>query len=369
MDRALFLLALAGLFAYGLLDNARGPLFPDLLAALRLSDTAGSLMFALGSVGTIGAMVALPAVVRRVGALTTLRLALGGAAAATFAYGTIDGLLGLVVASLGFGLALGSIALTTNLLVEQAAGAGRRRRALAVLHATYGLASLSAPLFVSGAKLAGFAWRGVFAAAATLPLALVAGALLLRRPERAARPEAPGLPGREELLVGIMLGCAVAGELIVSTRLVLLLERSGRSPEVASLALSGFFVALLAGRIALAAAPSAWSGPRLLALSALASALIYAVALGFEPLLLVAVGFTIGPFFPLTMDLLAERFPQRLEEAFASAHLVVSVLLVIAHTAVGALSDWIGLRHACLLGILTLSLAAALALRGRGRRA
>ncbi len=370
MDRLLFVAALAALFLFGLLDNARGPLLPAVLGALDLSDTGGSTMFSASSLGVIASMIGGPALVRRLGTLACLRLALATQVLALLAYAAVRGLPGLVLASIGFGVALGGLALSANLLVEQGAGAGRRRAGLGVLHATYGLASLAAPLAVGGARAAGLDWRATFGAAAALPLVAALGALALRRPVEAraveAGPKTPGLPARAELTLGLMLGFAVVAEVTISTRLVLLLRRAGEDATRAELALTAFFVALLVGRLGAAAVPPRWGARRLLALSAGASAALAALALSVEPLLLVGLGLTCAPFFPVTMELLAERFPERVEGAFASAHLIVSLLLVLSHLAVGALSDALGLRAAC--AVVPLALVAALGLLGMDGR-
>ncbi len=45
----LILISYASLFVFGISDNIRGPLFPEILKEFNISDSMGSLMFALGS--------------------------------------------------------------------------------------------------------------------------------------------------------------------------------------------------------------------------------------------------------------------------------------------------------------------------------
>ena len=45
----LILISFASLFVFGISDNIRGPLFPEILKEFNISDSMGSLMFALSS--------------------------------------------------------------------------------------------------------------------------------------------------------------------------------------------------------------------------------------------------------------------------------------------------------------------------------
>lgn len=374
-------LAYASLFALGMSDNARGALFPELLVDLRLGDAAGSLLFAITSAGVIVGSLASRRALDRLGARALLQLSLLTMGAGLLALAAAEGLPSLLATSTLFGVGLGGVALAQNMMVEQSAPPELRRRAFAGLHAMYALSSLLAPLAVAAVYRAGGSWRSGLACLAPVSLLVLAAGWAVRplptRPRRAA-PGASASPGAEAplglgpWLIAFATGGAVVAELLLSTRLPLLLQREGLGPEPAKLYLSAFFACLLGGRLLVTLVPLRLGNRALLTISASGALALFVAGLGYEPRLLPAVALFLAPFFPVATDLLAEEHREQLDRGISLTMACVSSLLIPAHIGVGALSEVVGLRRALAIGpaalLLTLTLIAWSARRAARRR-
>ncbi|MGE0708449.1 MAG: sugar MFS transporter [Planctomycetota bacterium] len=357
----------ASLFALGMTDNARGPLLGDLQRGLELGDGGGSLLFATTSVGVIAGSLAARRLLRRWPARRVLQVALLVLAAGLAGTAGATGLASLLPASLCFGLGGGVLSLAQNLMVEQSAPAWLRRRAFAGLHAMYGVASLLAPLVAAAGLHLGSSWRGCLLGLAVVPLVIAAlsGLAPAAPPPRRAQAHPDGAPlGLGPWLVALATGCCVVAELLLSTRLPLLLEREGLSPDAAKQHLSGFFACLLAARLFVTFVPVPLSNRRFLLLCAGAALGLFAFGLSAAPRLLPLTALAIGPMFPVAAELLAEEYSDRLEAALSALVATCSVLLVAANLAVGWLCEEVSLRGALVLGPAALGLTLALLLGG-----
>lgn len=400
--------AYASLFALGLADNARGPLFPEILQDLKLGDAAGSWMFGVTSAGVIAGSVFLRPLLRYVTPRQLLQASLIGLGLGLIGLGFSPGLPLLLGASLVMGIALGGLALGQNLLVQEGTPLAYQRRAFGGLHSMYGVASLLAPLAVALGTRVGLDWREVLFWLA-LPCGLIALGTQFSGDGLPALPAEPepepdeaqpaGDSPRAELLkpapaenaaelppallrgrlwtIAAMTGCCVVAELLLSTRIPLLLRRSGVPRETADLYLSAFFACLLLGRLVVTFVPMRGiSNRKLLAGSTLASLGLFALGLVVEPRLLPLAALTLAPCFPVATALLAEEHPLLMERGMSLLMAVTSFLLVVAHGGVGLLSEALTLRHALWLGPCALVaslglqvLNTSLARRGRAAEA
>jgi FHS family glucose/mannose:H+ symporter-like MFS transporter len=357
-------------FAMGLVDNARGPAYPAILAHFRASATAGSLMFAVASLGSVIVSWTGRAWLVRFGALAAARffsalLVVGCVGMGAAGYLSI-GLPGLVAASLVFGLGATGCSVCGNALIGLGAAPAQRRRLLSGVHAMYGASSLLAPLAVAYGARAGLDWRRLFFALAIVPLLIGALALKVRRvtprTSDASSAIAAAPPRRMEAAAACaMLALYVVAEVCLSSRLPQLVEshwKWGSAP--AALCLSGFFALLLAGRTAFAVIRFPGSSVRWLAASASLSLVAYVVGLFAHPAVLALCGLTMSVFFPTAMAWIQDRFGLGADRMIASAIAAVGLGLVLAHFGVGVLTDAVGIRNAllvgpvCLLGVLAL---------------
>ncbi len=358
----------------GFADNLRGPLFPAILADLGLSDTQGGLMFAASCAGSMAGGLLFRRLVRRFSSLRTVQMGLFMGAAGLWGITLSETVTTLLATSFIFGLAGGGLALSQNLMVEEGSPPIHRRQWLSGLHSIYGVASLVAPLVVNALSSRGAGWRAGIQLSAALIFAL---AILLAwvkplPPRSAARPQGadrpPGLL-RRQLGIAFMVSFAVTAELVISTRLVQLLERDGFPAHQAGWALSAFFGCLLLGRLGCSLKPIRLSSRTLIVGSGLGSLVLFAGGLYFQPLLLPLVALTLGPFFPITVDMVADEFGAHLEDTLGLMVVVVSLVLAGAHFLLGVWSDAVTLKQAFWLGPIALTLALACLWATRPRQA
>lgn len=365
----------SSLFALGLVDNARGPVLPDLSSEFSLSLEARSLFFFVSSLSAFVHNVAVFKFLERESAikligLYSLVLAFGSAALA-FANSFNAVLLAAVAMGVGFGgLGVGQNSALKNL------GPRMRARAVAGLHAMYGLASIIAPVVA----VAFFPdWRKVFILFALPSLAVALYSTFADRafslqsrgsrggfphsstesPQSDSREGAPTAGGAlsspfKWLWLGmgaIAVGGAVVLEIALSSRIVSIMREDwGVSPEVAGLYLSGFFVALTLGRIGLGLFPV--TGGRLrwvlrgcvvLSIAGTLVSVNWGGRMGSSVGgLIFGVGLSVGMLYPLLIELLSAVFGEAAQRAIVVATTAQVGFLMLMHLGIGRAQAEIG---------------------------
>lgn len=356
-------LSYASLFVFGLTDNIRGPLFPEILKQFAISDGTGSLMFALSNISGLIASYACRYLLRRYDRLTVLQ---GGA------LGLILSLLGLALSpifpvflffSFLFGLSLGVLGLVPNILVPMGCSPERKQRMLAGLHTMYGLASLLAPLLAASVEYVTGSWRWTFALAALTPLGLLLYTFHSSHRSLHTRSEVTDDEHKEnkkknlkpQLFLAVMLSLAVAAEIMISSRLALYMQRTWNlNMEASSLYVTYFFVCMMLGRLTFALVHFRRSAPFLLSSSLLATFALLMAGIFIHPLFLAGTGLAIAPFYPLALSWISSEFPQDLDSAVSYMMTTDSIMLIFMHLAIGKLTDFIGIRDALLMGSIFL---------------
>lgn len=372
------ILAYTTLFALGLADNLRGPLFPEILNAFSLSDTRGSWMFALSSsFGILGGLSSRRLLLRwdRVQALNIalLFLAIGLAG-----MGLAPGFGWLLVASAFFGYALGLMGIIQNVLATLSAPPLLRPRVLAGLHSMYGLSSFLAPIIVALTASAFGTWRAPLLVASAVPFALMLGNVLMGAREHehlkhqgSHRDSSSGAPDRlSQAWLGASLALYVLVEILVASRLALFMRREhGADLGASSAMVTWFFLCLLAGRLLCSVVK--WPGSlraQLLTSLSLSIACMIAGISGWA-WAFVLCGLTMAPFYPIAVAYLADEFPRHLDSAMGIAITLQSALVVLMHLSVGILTDLYGLRIALSVGPVALGLGVVLLLTYGRRKA
>lgn len=357
---AFVLLAYLTLLSQSILDNARGPAYPNILESFNINASRGAYLFAwasfAGLVAQISARWWLPRIEVVIGSMISLFLMGVG----SFLFGKADqvGLWLLDTSSVIMGLGMGAANVTMNLLIARGTPLSHRRQFYAGLHSVYGLGSLSAPLLLAFYLSGTNTWSGFFIWLMILPLLTLAYALVsqnelkhesvdLKLPKKVLSAPAPKI---SRLAYGLVFGFYVAAEIVVSSRLVIYLT-SGHSIDIdkARLALSSFFLALLAGRLLFTIVPVKGASQRWLLGSCAATLLVYLLARTVNPLFMALTGLTMSYFYPVAMDWLSKKFPQGLEWMTASVLTSVSVMLIIMHLGFGYVSDALGIEMAMAL--------------------
>ena len=309
------------------------------------------------------------------------RLVLGGAvlvhAAGIAGLGLAPSWAVFVVAALVAGMGAGALDGGANGLVLDVYREGRGR-AMNLLHVSFSLGALAAPLTVGLLVEAGLPWQSIaIGTAAVISLLAIAYALIPmpsgRRiagvaAERVA--DAAGGPGARSLLAGplLLLGVAiaayVASEVGVSNWIVRFLEPAPLT--TATLALSLFWAGLTVGRLVSSVIADRFDHLWFTVVCALGMAALVAVAV-LAPALPVSIaafaaaGAAAGPIFPMIVAIGGERYPERSAAVGGSLTGMAVIGSVVYPPAMGFLSVTIGLT-AAMLGNVLLALACAAAL-------
>lgn len=347
------------LLILSLLDNLRGPFFPELIQSLELSATAGSAFFAMTNLFSFLGSWLSHRVLRRHTSVQLMSVASFIVALGYAAISFSPRFGWLMVSCMVFGLAYGALNLAQNVMVFEGSTPRRRRQMFNGLHAMYGLASLAAPLLASAFIENGFSWRQSFLVMAVVPLFTP---LLLRGVKAKPPPrEKPAEPlARSEWLYCAIFSTMMAGylwgELSLVSRMVLWLRADhGFSPERANFFLSAFFLCLLGGRALFTVVHFERLGNwRILTVSAGLSALCYGLALYVAPFWMVICGLALAPFFPTAMEQVSRLFPEKSAQALGFIIGFGSLSVVVMHMTVGLLTDSFGLTSALMVGPSTL---------------
>ena len=287
-------LACASLLALGLVDNARGPLLSSIMDAYALNHTQASWFFFLASGAGLAHNAIFLGYLSRAQPLRLLRIYMAVMALGVLILGITPlisssyavFLLGAITLGIGFG----GLGVAQNLCVQEAPDE-YRAQSTALLHAMYGLASLSSPFLIVQLKTWGLSgtadnWSLSFVICALPALAMLPLiSRVLRAPSSpqgsakmhvgvgqglsASVPEplqvqvsqrGEDTSGRKlseprpssAWLAAVLLGFMVVAEISISSRLVIFAEESGWPAATAGLWLTGFFVALTLARLSLA---------------------------------------------------------------------------------------------------------------------
>lgn len=353
-------LSYSSLFVFGLTDNVRGPLFPEILKHFAVSDAVGSWMFALGSISGFLASYGCHYLLKRYDRLTVLK---------SGAIGLIISMWGMALSplfslflffSFFFGLSLGIIGLVPNILVALGSSPRRKQQMLSGLHTMYGLASLLAPILAATVEHFTGSWRWTFAAGSLAPISLLIYTFHASHKDLHTKSEVCAETHKinrkknlkPQLFLAVMLGFAVATEIMISSRLALYMQRSWSfDMESSSLYVTIFFIFMMIGRLLFSIVHFKHSPRLLLTVSLILSGLCLLSGVFVHPLFLAATGFAISPFYPLTISWISSEFPDDLDTAVAYTMAADSIMLIIMHLLIGKFTDVFGIRHAMLFGV------------------
>jgi len=361
------ILGYLSLFALGLGDNSRGPLFPELLKNFSVTDAQGAWYYAVSSfLGFIGSYL-VPHLLKKMNRIHVLQLSLILMVTGLVGMGFATGFAALLFWAGIFGFSLGVVGVIQNVLVTVGSTPRRRQRMLSGLHAVYGMSSLLAPLIVAGVMSLTESWRTVFWTVAVVPALLLFASFVQKEPKISAdekheksvnHTKITRKENFAQIYLGMGLGLYVMAEIMVSSRLALYVRREfSLSLPQSSYYVTGFFVCLLAGRLLFALVHFKWSLRLMLSLSLLLSFMAIVCGLKFHPLFFALSGFTMGPFYPLAVAYIYQHFKMRIDAAIAACMAIQSFLTVLMHTSVGYLTDLYGIDKALWLGPIVLVLA------------
>lgn len=351
----LILISYSSLFVFGISDNIRGPLFPEILKDFNVSDSMGSLMFALSSLSGFVSSHFARHLLRRYDRLSILKGACLGLTLTLLGLALSPHFYLFLFLSIFFGMCSGIIGLVPNILVPLGASTEKKQQLLSGLHAMYGVASLLAPMLVAAVGFFTPNWRYTFALCSLAPFSLYLYSLHESHRPHHTKPKMTAEEHKEnkkknfkpQVFLAFMVSFAVAAEVMLSSRLALYMRRVWDfNLEMSSLYVTYFFIALLLGRLLFTGVKFNRSIPFQLSICLLLTGVCVALGLFIHPLFLVAAGMSIAPFYPLSIALISSEFPHDLDTAVSYMMATDSMMLAIMHVSVGKLSDHFGIHHA-----------------------
>jgi fucose permease len=357
--------AYVSLFYFGLCDNIRGPLYPDIIRAFELTNSDGTWFFALTSTMMILSAFTVPILLSRWGYLSVFRVAVALMTASQFVYAASPNFPWLLAGSFILGITIGFLGVIQNVLVLMASSPKHLPRLMNGLHANYGAASLLAPLLVAALiglspKFQASFWvTGGLGVALFLTTWMIPGFV-----EPGSRRETK--PVREKLSAEVIyfaaiLSSYVLAEILLSTRLAQFARDGwGADPSQASYWTSLFFIGLFLGRLFFTFVPVHLPAKKQLLLGLSLSGFCSIAGLLFSPWSFFLAGLAMGPCYPLAMSLSREFFPHRLEQATTACVVGSGIFIVSMHLGAGKISDSYGVAWALSLAPIFCFFAVAL---------
>lgn len=358
------LLGYLSLFLLGISDNIRGPLFPEVLKEFSLSHFQGSLFFAVSAGAAFVASFMTQFVVKKIGRLKTLRLAVFFMIVAQIIIGFSKSYPQILWGSIFFGLSLGLMGVIQNILVIVGSSGEKRQQLLAGLHSVYGFASFVGPLLISFLYMFTPSWRVGFLGCLVLSLLFFIGTFIGKQSveESLLVPPSTGgqslKPKQQEIFFAVILASYVTGEIMISTRLaVFSIEIYNYTFKEAAYLTGAFFLFLFAGRFLFTFfKPNLPIKTKLLSCLGLSLVLMLS-GLYVNPLFFALVGLTMAPFYPLMMTAASRLFPHQMNSYASVAVSLSNLLVVVMHFSLGEIADLWGLKTALLIGPLVIALA------------
>jgi len=354
-------LAYLSLFSLGISDNIRGPLFPEILKSFSVNDTQGAFFYATSSFCGFLASFLVRQLLKKYSRVRNLQFALLLMAIGLVCMGSVTEFSSLLIFSGVFGASLGITGVVQNLLVSVGSLPARRQQMLSGLHASYGVASLLAPLVVAGVSAWLGSWRYVFYVVATIPALLLIGSFFWKDPEPSSQVSlktklAPPEPQTRkdhlgQIFLALSMGFYVLVEIMVSSRLPLYVRRElGMSLEESSYYLTGFFVFMLLGRLLFAVYQFRFPLRSMLSSFLILSALSIALGIYGHPFFLALSGLFMAPFYPLAVVYISGYYEKHMDSAISYCMAIQSFFLVGMHWIVGYLTDQHGITFALWVG-------------------
>lgn len=358
-NRPFIFLAFLTLLTLSVIDNSRGPLYPLIKTDLDLLNSQAALIFALGSLGqfvvNIFSGLWLKLTFKKSIVVFQVMMLIG-----CLLLGASKNLgpMFLYVGSFIFGMGSGGLGSLANMLIILGTSTERRRQFLSGLHAMYGTASFLAPFLVRGVFSFGGTWGQHFFLLSLFPFIamMIAAKNLQGEIPPTSKKMQSDLSFWQKIPIGFLFSSYVAGEVLISSRMVVYLMDAWRfSWEAASLSLSFFFMSLLFGRALFALVKFPGKSFHWLLLSLVTTILLLVIGLRFNPQLLFLTGFSISIFFPCGIDWMTHNYGEK-AAGFLTTYVSmwIGLGLVSMHILNGILADTSGPQAAMLMAPILL---------------
>jgi fucose permease len=349
------------LFAYGLLDNSRSTLLPELMAFFHLNHSQIGLFFTLGS--ALGLLVNLLSYwwLRQFTTIVPMRTSLILSALGAFCIsfsGPLNSVSLFFLSFLLIGLSAPLSSICMNIIVKAHTPEFKRAKTYSGLHSLYGLASFLAPVFI------GFYgdWKIINFFIAIMFLATFVYSFRLKNHNfsKAKVSHLVGFP--EKYRWAMVVGLYIPAELLLSSRLtVILQEHYHFSKTNAAQYLSYFFLLLFVGRFIFSQIKHQGNLERQMFMSILAALLCFFGAIFIHPLFFCLVGGALSFFYPMFMSHMSFKVGDHFEALSNFCIMATTISMTFFHFALGKSFEVFGIGNSlylfpglCLLILISL---------------
>ncbi|MBC7465813.1 MAG: MFS transporter [Bdellovibrio sp.] len=359
-----FAFAYLSMFALGIADNTRGPLFSDLLSAFKLSNWQGSMSFALASAAGLVGNVSSTYLFKKFNLADTLSGALFIMASGLLLMALAPDFNLYILGAIFFGYSMGLMGVTQTLMINESVQPLNQSKAMSGMHGIYGLSSLVAPLVAAQAPRFIDSWRAAFFVVAAIAFLVALSSVALKAKPNFVVHEVlqekvdSKKPIKTLFFLGGIFAFYVVAEILVSSRLALYMRTYFQMDlEASSQYVTYFFMFLLFGRLVFALKAFRISLRRQLNISLILSLSFLILGLNVHPFFLVMTGLSMAPFYPLSITYISEQTGIYKRPFLTFAISFQSVCVISMHMGVGYLTDQFGLFYAFGVGIISLVLA------------
>ena len=348
------------LFSLGIIDNSRGPIYPELLDLFKINQSEGSFVFTVTSLISFMVTLLSPYWLRKFGVFFSSKIALiSHSLACLCMWASVYFNLGFylfLIGSFFVGIGIGINSLTVNLIISNSVEKTHRRRLFSGLHSMYGISALLAPSILSLLFKHKVPWTIYLLCLSLVPFVIFISFINLKDPSlREQKQIEAKLVKKEVFILGTIFSLYVATEMLVSTRLVVYLkEVKSFSMDMASGQLSLFFLLLLLGRLLFSIIHFPLKSVTLLKSSIVFTLITLLLGIYFEPYFLALSGLFMSFFFPMGMDWLSHHYEQEVDLVVAKVMSIVGGVLVLMHYTFGHISTLVGLEYSILMAPLML---------------
>lgn len=355
----LLVVSYLSLFLFGVTDNIRGPIFPEIIKYFNVSDSKASLAFAISSFsGFVISFISIY-LLKKYSRKKILVISCLLFIVTLIGLGTVQHFNFFILFSALFGVALTMIGMIPNILVPIASPIEKRQQLISGLHAMYGIASLISPQFVTFVYKMNGNWRSCFLYSAFIVVLFLIYVIKIpieqldlgqnKKNENRIKFFSRNYPF--QFFLAFTLSFAVIFEVMLSSRLALFVSRIRHFDIVHSnLYVSYFFFAMLLGRLTFSFKKFDFQIPHQLFVLGLIAGVCCLGGIYLTPLFLVLSGFFISPYYPLIMTYVSQKFPDDLDQAVSLIIAIDSVMLSLMHLLIGKMTDQFNIVTAMAIG-------------------
>jgi fucose permease len=358
MKWSLILFSYFSLFLFGLIDNSRGPLYPEILSFFNLTNSQGSLLFSLSSGFGFVVTIFSGTIFKIFGVNNSVKISVGLLIISTFIYGYFAGAANsfhlFLLGSVFLGLSVGLLSVGNNLIISRNVEDDKKQMVFSGLHAMYGLASFGAPLALSFYLGSGQSWHSFFFVLSICAVIIFLVFLPIKNDSFTPKVNSTiHVNKKTSFRLGSLISLYVSSEILVSTRMVIYInEVWSVDPSKSALFLSFFFLFLLIGRLSFAFIKIKFDELTLLKISSSLSIISIVLGMWIHPFFLSLCGLSMSYFFPCILGWVSKTYQDKADELIPMMMKFVNGMIVIIHGVFGIVSDAYGIKVAFSLGFI-----------------